>query len=72
MEAQIKECIFVGYLYGLKGYMLLYTTSDILFIQKSVKFEEGPEQVLPDQSTPPSPPPLVAKLSETYFDISYI
>ena len=28
MEAQSKECIFVGYIEGLNGYSLLYTTSD--------------------------------------------
>jgi hypothetical protein len=71
MEAQSKECIFVGYPEGVKGYRLLYTTSDTLFIQRSVKFEEGPSQVLPEQSTPPSPPPLVAELHETYSDQIY-
>jgi hypothetical protein len=66
MEAQSKECIFVGYPEGVKGYRLLDTTSDTLFIHRSFKFEEGPSQVLLEQSTPPSPPPLVAELHETY------
>jgi hypothetical protein len=68
MEAQSKECIFVGYPEGVKGYRLLYTTSETLFIQRSVNFEEGPSQVLLEQSTPPSPPPLVVELRETYSD----
>jgi hypothetical protein len=54
-----------------KGYRLLYITLDSLFIQRSVNFEEGPSQVLPEKSTPPSPPPLVAELRETSFDHIY-
>jgi len=50
MEAQSKECVFFLYIEGVKGYMLLYTTSDTLFIQMSVNFEEGHSQVLPEQS----------------------
>jgi hypothetical protein len=65
MEAQSKECIFFGYVEGVKGYRLLYTTSYTLFIHRSVKFEEVPSQVLLEQSTPPSPLPLVAELHET-------
>jgi hypothetical protein len=68
MEDQSKECIFFLYPKGVKGYMLLYTTSDIFFIQRSDKFKEGPSQVLMEQSTPPSPLPLVVELRETYSD----
>jgi hypothetical protein len=71
MEAHSKECIFVGYPEGVNGYRLLYTTLYTLFIQRSVNFEEGPSQVLLKQSTPPSPPPLVVKLHETYSDQIY-
>ena len=42
MEDQSKECIFVGYIEGVKGYRLLDTTLDTLFIHRIVKFEEGP------------------------------
>ena len=42
MEAQSKECIFVGYKKGVNRYRLLYATSDTLLFQRSVKFEEGP------------------------------
>jgi transposase InsO family protein len=72
MEAQSKECIFVGYQEGMKGYMLLDTTSNTLFVQRSVKFEEGPSQVLSEQSTPPSPSPLIAKLRKAPFDQIFI
>jgi hypothetical protein len=66
MEAQSKECIFVGYIEGENKYRLLYTTSYTLSIHRSVIFEEGLSQVLLEQSMPPSPSPLVVELHETY------
>jgi hypothetical protein len=54
-----------------KGYKLLYTTLDTLFIQRSVKFEEGPSHVLLEKSTPLSLSPLVAELWENSSDQIY-
>jgi hypothetical protein len=51
-----------------QGYKLLFTNSITLFIQRSVNFEEGPSQVLLEQSTTPSQSPLVAELHETSSD----
>ena len=39
LEPQIKECIFVGYPEGVKGYGLLNPSIENLFIEISVKFE---------------------------------
>jgi hypothetical protein len=46
-------------------YISLLTHANEDSIHRSVKFEEGPSQVLSEQSTPPSPPPLVVELHET-------
>jgi hypothetical protein len=54
--------------YDNEYYIFLFNTLYILFIQRSVNFDEGPSQVLPKKSTPPSPPPLVAEVHENYFD----
>jgi hypothetical protein len=42
LEPKIQECIFVGYPDGVKGYRLLNPFTKNIFIERSVKFEEGP------------------------------
>jgi hypothetical protein len=49
LEPQSVECIFFGYPEGVKGYRLLQTSTDSLFIERSVKFEEGPLHAVSDQ-----------------------
>jgi hypothetical protein len=40
-----NECIFVGYLDGVKGYILIDISSDQLIIERSVQFEESVSHV---------------------------
>lgn len=42
LERQSKECIFVGYLDGVKGYRLLDLSIETLLIDRSVCFDESP------------------------------
>jgi len=35
-------CVFIGYLYSVKGYMLLYPSTDRLIIERCIQFEETP------------------------------
>jgi hypothetical protein len=41
LDPQRTECIFVGYLDGVKGYKLIDLSSDQLIIERSVQFEES-------------------------------
>jgi hypothetical protein len=41
LDPQSTECIFVGYLDDVKGYMLIDLSSDQLIIERSVQFEES-------------------------------
>jgi hypothetical protein len=39
------DCIFVGYLDGVKGYIIIYLSLDRLIIEHSVKFKESVSHV---------------------------
>jgi hypothetical protein len=45
LDPQSTECIFVGYLDGVKGYRLIDLSSDRLIIDQSVQFEESVSHV---------------------------
>jgi hypothetical protein len=49
LDPQSTECIFVGYLDGVKGYRLIDISSERLIIERSVQFEESVSHV-PHQS----------------------
>jgi hypothetical protein len=57
-QDSLTECIFVGYLNGVKGYKIIDLSSDWLVIERSVQFEESishvPQQLHADTfSLPP-------------------
>jgi hypothetical protein len=45
LDPQSTECIFVGYLDGVKGYRLIDLSSDRLIVERSVHFEESVSHV---------------------------
>jgi hypothetical protein len=45
LDPQITECIIVGYPDSVKGYRLIYLSSDQLIIERSVQFEESVSHV---------------------------
>jgi hypothetical protein len=49
LEPQSQECIFVGYPDSVKGYMLLNPFTEKLFIEVSVKFEDGPLHAIEEE-----------------------
>ena len=57
LEPQSKECIFVGYPDDVKGYRLLDPFTNQLFVERIVKFDEGPPHAASDD---PAEEPSVA------------
>ena len=56
LQAQIQECLFVGYSTDSKGYNLINLTTNTAFIERSVQFQEEPlAAVEVGESSPPEP-----------------
>jgi hypothetical protein len=64
LEPQRKECIFVGYLEGVKGYRLIDPSTDKLIIERSVWFEESPMHASQEQHAETFVLPLVADIRD--------
>jgi hypothetical protein len=67
LEPPSVECIFVGYLEGVKGYIFLDSHTENFILARSVKFEE---ESLHDFSEHPVEEPLVVtdeEESKTYL-----
>jgi hypothetical protein len=60
MKPQSKECIFVGYPEGVKGYRLIDPSTYNLIIERSVWLEESPLHASREQHAETSSLPLVA------------
>jgi hypothetical protein len=56
LEPQSVECIFFGYLEGVKGYIFLNSHTEKFILARNVKFEE---ESLHDFSEDPAEEPLV-------------
>jgi hypothetical protein len=61
LEPQSVECIFFGYLEGVKGYIFLDTHTEKFILPRSVKFKE---ESLHDFSEDPVKEPLVVTNEE--------
>jgi hypothetical protein len=61
LEPQSVECIFVGYIEGVKGYIFMDSHIEKFFLARSVKFEE---ESLHDFSEDPTEEPLVVTNEE--------
>jgi hypothetical protein len=66
-----ERSIFFGYIEGVKGYMLLYSFTNTILIQRSVKFEEGPSLTPQDNSISLSPPLPLVDLGDNFSDFIY-
>ena len=68
LEPQSKACMFVGYYDEVKGYILLDSNTEELFIERSVKFDEDTLHAPTNELVTKFPSPLIDEYADETSD----
>jgi hypothetical protein len=74
LDPQSTPCIFVGYPDDVKGYILIYPSTDRLIIERTFQFEESPFHAPPGKHAETLVLPLVPDIRDddsTHLDATY-